>query len=84
MDGLISAVSVLLLEQHNELLFLASYQLMIFAMGCWLFSPDNRNPSFFEQRLTWENYATRHNRRGTFKIRLRMSKQSFDKLLEYI
>ena len=45
---------------------------------------DPRNATTFEQRLAWHDCCERHAARGTFKRRLRMSKESFDKLLSYI
>lgn len=54
------------------------------SMGVWFSIPDYRNPSHFEQRLAWEKYSTKHMARGTFQIRLRMTKESFDKLLGHI
>jgi DDE superfamily endonuclease len=46
--------------------------------------PEQRNPSHYEQRLAWKHYAEYHVSQGTFDRRLRMSRQSFDKLLSYI
>ena len=43
--------------------------------------PDNRNTSLIEQRLVWNEYSSRHQQRGTLIRRLRMSKDSFDKLV---
>ena len=50
----------------------------------WRVLPKERNPSFFEQRLNWAEYRDKHEQRGTFKCRLRMSPTSFYKLLELI
>lgn len=46
--------------------------------------PLQRNRSIFSQRLCWQEYCDLHVERGTFKRRLRMSKESFDKLLTLI
>ena len=46
--------------------------------------PTQRGPSVFEQRLQWEQYASKHCVRGTFERRVRMQRVSFDKLVEKI
>ena len=43
--------------------------------------PVNRNRSLIEQRLVWDEYSARHQQRGTLLRRLRMRKDSFDKLV---
>ncbi|CAB9497043.1 expressed unknown protein [Seminavis robusta] len=43
-----------------------------------------RNPSIFEQRLHWDRYCQKHQNRGTFARRLRMRRESFDKLLSFL
>ena len=58
--------------------------LFLLSFGVLFIVPESRNPSVFEQRLLWDQYCNKHIVRGTFKRRLRMSKQSFDKLLSYI
>jgi hypothetical protein len=62
----------------------AFVQLFLFVAGCYLFTPEKREPSFFDQRLCWESYVAKHSRRGTLDIRLRMREESFNKLLSYI
>ena len=59
---------------------------LLFAMAyrAWKSIPVQRNKSLYVQRLHWEEYSALHVQRGTFKRRLRMSKHSFDKLLEMI
>ena len=47
-------------------------------------SVETRSKSVFEQRLLWHECSERHVARGTFKRRLRMDKESFDKLLSYV
>jgi DDE superfamily endonuclease len=75
----------LLDEFDQELLHLqALFHLICFCYGCYLFYPHQREPSFFEQRIRWQQYADKHTRRGTFAIRLRMERASFDKLLSYL
>ena len=59
-------------------------QLFLLSYGIYLFTAEPRNPSVFEQRLTWIEYSNRHTKRGTFHRRLRMGRGSFDKLLELI
>ena len=58
--------------------------LFLMAYGCFLFTVIPRNPSVFEQRLMWGSYADKHSRKETFQRRLRMKKDSFDKLLVMI
>ena len=58
-------------------------QLFLVSYGIYLCSQP-RNPSVFEQRLTWVKYSQNHTKRGTFHRRLRMSKPSFDKLLAFL
>jgi DDE superfamily endonuclease len=45
---------------------------------------EERNASHYDQRLAWDDYCKFHVSQGTFDRRLRMSKESFDKLLGYI
>ena len=59
-------------------------QLCVLSYGVYVFAAVPRNPSVFEQRLTWNKYSDRHTKRGTFHRRLRMSRVSFDKLLAII
>jgi DDE superfamily endonuclease len=59
-------------------------QVCLLTYACWLFFPHPRGASFFEQRLSWERYCSKHTKRGTLKRRIRMEKDSFDKLLSYI
>ena len=80
MDPFVSAVVVDTLD--NDVNF--CLQLILFVYGCWLFTPEHRNPSFFDQRVCWDQYCKKHTSKNTFNVRLRMSKQSFDKLLGYI
>lgn len=70
----------MVVEDVDEMMQLnAMFQLLL--SGCYLFYPHPRNPSFFEQRIRWEDYAEKHTRRGSFAIRLRMERDSFEKLL---
>lgn len=59
-------------------------QLFMYSVGVMLLTPEERNPSIFDQRLAWDEYCRRHELRGTLQRRLRMSKKSFDKLLEMV
>jgi hypothetical protein len=59
-------------------------QVCLLTYACWLFFPNPRGPSFFEQRLLWEHYCAKHDKRGTLKRRIRMERTSFEKLLSYI
>jgi hypothetical protein len=69
-----------LLLQLNLLLL----QLAVVAVGAVFCFPDERAASFFEQRLAWNEYCNRHTERGTFRIRMRMERPSFDKLLHLV
>lgn len=81
---------VVLLEAVADALFSAEVDdelllhLFLLSFGCLLYFPEKRNPSVFQQRCCWESYTELHMRRGTLDRRLRMSKESFDQLLEYI
>ena len=59
-------------------------QLFTLAYGTDFLIPQKRQSAIYEQRLAWDAYCDKHTRRGTFERRLRMKKQSFDKLLSYI
>lgn len=62
----------------------------LLAMGLFFFHfvleevYSKRDPSIFEQRLNWAAFRERHGSRTQFKRHLRMSAQSFDKLLSYV
>lgn len=58
--------------------------LYLFTVAVLLSLPEKRNPSLFDQRLAWEAYCFRHEKRGTLTRRLRMTKESFDKLLQMV
>ena len=70
-----------LFEEDDDSNLLLSF---VTSYGILLELPEERNASLFEQRLAWNDYAVTHTARGTFDIRLRMSLQSFNKLLGYI
>ena len=72
-----------LFEQNSNEHYETIIQILIFTMTLWYLF-DTREPSFKEQRLSWETYVDKHNRRGTFKRQLRISQESFEKLLSYI
>jgi hypothetical protein len=59
-------------------------QAIILACGLWFLSLRHRNPSFEDQPLSWNNICEKDRRRGDFRRYLRMSEESFDKLLGYI
>ena len=63
-------------DDDNSLLML-----FVFSFGVFSGLREARNPSHFEQRLAWNEYAAMHTARGTFDIRLRMAFDSFNKLL---
>jgi hypothetical protein len=49
-----------------------------------LLVPDERRSAWFQQRLAWNEYAGKHDERGTFARRLRMTMASFQKLVGLI
>lgn len=60
------------------------FSLLLFVHGLFLCCPVQRNPSEFEQCSTWSACGSKHSRKSTFKIRLRMTESSFNKLLSCI
>jgi hypothetical protein len=68
---------------QDDAIVLAMLQLTIVAAACWMGSSSPANSSFFDQHLCCDKYCEKHTSRGSFKIRLRMHKHSFDKLLLY-
>lgn len=56
-------------------------QLMLLCVGTLYLLPERRNRSLIQQRLAWDEYCERHHQRGTLMRRLRMRKDSFDKLV---
>jgi len=59
-------------------------QLFMLAFAFDFLIPQTRQSAICEQRLAWDAHCDKHTRRGTFERRLRMKKQSFDKLLSYV
>jgi DDE superfamily endonuclease len=57
---------------------------LLMSVGILLFVPDQRRPSWFQERLAWQQYMDGHHDRGTFARRLRMGKDSFQKLVGLI
>ena len=70
-----------LFEEEDESNLLLSFVLSHVLL---LELPEKRNSSLFEQRLAWDDYAVTHTARGTFEVRLRMTLDSFNKLLGHI
>ena len=60
----------------------ATFQQLAGAAVVWHTLPVPRAPSIFAQRLYWIKYCKQHVAHGTFKRRLRMTHDSFNKLLE--
>jgi hypothetical protein len=54
------------------------------SVGVLLMIPDKRRMAWFQQRLAWNEYAEKHDERGTFARRLRMTMPSFQKLVTLI
>jgi DDE superfamily endonuclease len=73
-------------DADEEDLMAAAVMLHVVAVsvGSLLFIPDQRRTSWFQQRLAWNVYAEKHNERGTFARRLRMTMPSFQKLVALI
>ena len=59
----------------------AALQVLSLCVGVLYLFPVDRNRSLVEQRLLWDEYSSRHEQRGTLLRRLRMTKESFDKLV---
>jgi DDE superfamily endonuclease len=68
-------------DDDDDLELLAVLQLMLVCVAALYLVPEKRNRSLIEQRLAWDEYCWRHHQRGTLKRRIRMSKDSFDKLV---
>jgi hypothetical protein len=66
-------------EEMVELLAILQVIVMCVTVLCLL--PIRRNDSIMDQRLAWKQYCGRHHQRGTLHRRLRMRKDSFDKLV---
>jgi hypothetical protein len=67
---------------NDELVeLLALLHLLITCATVLYLIPVQRSRSLMEQRLIWNEYCSRHHRRGTLKRRLRMGKASFEKLV---
>lgn len=73
------ALDAVFADEDDQLL-----TLFMVSMGLFFELPEGRNPSHFEQRLAWDEYSSTHVARGTFDIRLRMTFDSFNKLLGHI
>lgn len=75
-------------DDEEEALQLQQVQLLLHLIGVavavLLLVPEERGSSFFDQRLAWDEYCERHSQRGTFRIRMRMERASFDQLLGFI
>jgi hypothetical protein len=73
-------------EDDEDFLELAAvlHVVLLLAGAVLLLVPDERKSPLYEQRMAWNHYSERHNQRGTFARRLRMTKASFDKLVGLI
>ena len=80
-------LSLLALQEDLEEESLAAHQQMqfiLYSYDAFRTIPIPRGTSLYAQRLRWKECSDRHVQRGTFERRLRMPKQSFDKLLRFI
>jgi hypothetical protein len=68
-------------DEEDMVVMLALLQLMVMCVSLLHMIPVRRNRSLIEQRLLWDHYCQRHEQRGTLLRRLRMRKDSFDKLV---
>ena len=73
-------------DDYEDFLQLAAVlRVMILSVGTLLLMmPDERKSPLYDQRLIWNQYSSRHHQRGTFARRLRMHKDSFDKLVQLL
>lgn len=75
-------------DGHQDFLeMVAVLRVMLLSVGALLLMiPDERkSPLYYDhQRLAWKEYCGRHEQRGTLARRLRMQKDSFDKLVGLI
>jgi hypothetical protein len=71
---------------QEELIILAIYlhTLAVAAFFTVFLTTEKRNPSLFEQRLSWEKFQRSHRSRQDFQRHLRMNIESFDRLLDLI
>jgi len=67
---------------HLDALML--HTVLLVAVVSKLRTKATREPSHFQQRINWLKFSDDPARHGTFKRRLRMSKVSFDKLLNLL
>lgn len=78
MDGIINE---LVFEDDDYQFYI---QLFMLVLGFAAFFSPPRNPSVFQQRCCWDECTDLHSKRRTLKRRLRMSHESFDRLLALI
>jgi hypothetical protein len=64
--------------------FIALYSIIAVTAILIIVNPVTRNPSIFDQRLKWDEFAGKHGSRTVFKRHMRMSLASFNKILGYI
>ena len=60
---------------------LALLNLLTLLAALLVIIPSPRQDALFEQRLAWNQYCSRHGEHGTLVRRLRMTKESFEKLV---
>ena len=65
----------------DEIIMLALLCLLMISTAALLLLPNPRQDAIFDQRLAWGEYCLKHHDRGTLLRRLRMTKESFDKLV---
>ena len=69
-------------NDDDDIIMLSLLSLLLtMATALLLLVPSPRQGSFYDQRLAWNEYCSRHHDRGTLVRRLRMTKDSFDKLV---
>ena len=75
-----------LFDEDHEVEMATCLHLLLLLLGSYyaLLSFSERNPSVFEQRLNWEEHKGSRSHDRSFRRKLRMSVDSFEKLLEMI
>jgi DDE superfamily endonuclease len=72
-------------EDDVFLQMVAVMRVLLLAAGALvLMVPDERRSPLYDQRLAWNEYCARHHQRGTLARRLRMRKDSFQKLVQLL
>jgi hypothetical protein len=72
-------------SNYDDISIVLPAMLLFFSQALIVWSQrEMRVPSLFSQRLIWEEIVDKDKQRAVFKRHLRMSPESFNKLLSYI